>query len=233
MKKFAIVLVAMLIAGSAIAGPIYDMEVNGLYAEGDYVTVICATVTAVSTYGCAIAEAPFAMGNSTWLYLGSGHPVVVGDIVNVTAVYTEYYDLTELDVGHYDDPDGTAVYEVVGTCTTMPDPIYITAAEIMANPEHYESCMVFLTDGFHVSELLSYGEWTAYSDTDGTVIGFDDYWFDETTIAVDDCANWAVGMWTYAYGAFKLHPNVDGFPAVNCAVATDEMTMDSVKALFR
>ena len=84
-----------------------------------------------------------------------------------------------------------------------------------------------------MSALLSYGEWTAYSDTDGTVIGFDDLWFDESGLNIDDCANWATGMWTYAYGAFKLNPVVDGFPAVNCAVATDEMTMDSVKALFR
>ena len=67
----------------------------------------------------------------------------------------------------------------------------------------------------------------------GTKVRFDDYWFDETVLAVGDCVDWAVGMWTYAYGAFKLHPNVDGFPTTDCAVATEEMTMDSIKALFR
>lgn len=233
MKRISIVLAVLLMAGIAQAGPIYDMEVGGLYVEGDYVDVVCATVTAVTNYGCAIAEAPFGMGNSTWVYLGSGHTVAVGDIVTVHAPYYEYYELTELDVGHYMDPAGTATIEVVGTCTVMPDPIYITAAEIMAAPEHYESCMVWLTDGFHVTELLTYGEWVAVSDTDGTAIRFDDYWFDETGLAVNNCANWAVGMWTFAYGAFKIHPTIDGFPAVDCAVATDVTTLDSVKALYR
>ena len=230
MRKIAIVLSIMLAAGMATAGPIYDVEVNGLYAEGDYVLVECATVTAVTDYGVAIAEAPFQMGNSIWVYAGSGHGLNVGDIVTVNAPYTEYYDLTELDYGHNTE---TATLDVVGVCTTMPDPIYITAAEIMANPEHYESCMVFLTDGFHVTEFFSYGEWAATSHEDGTVIRFDDYWFDDTTLAVDDCANWAVGMWTYSYGIFELHPQVDGFPLVDCTVATEDVTMDQVKALYR
>lgn len=233
MKKFAIVLSALLIAGVAYGGTIYDLEVNGLYAPGDYVTVSCATVTAVTYNGIAIAEAPFGMGNSVWVYVGSGHTIVVGDIVTVFAPYEEYYDLTELNVGYNLTADPPATIEVVGTCTVMPDPIYITAAEIMADPEHYESCIVQLTDGFHVTEMLTYGEWVATSHEDGTEIRFDDFWFDETTIAVDDCANWALGMWTYSYGIFELHPFVDGFPAVDCAVAADETTLDSVKALYR
>ena len=53
------------------------------------------------------------------------------------------------------------------------------------------------------------------------------------TLAVDMCANWAVGMWTYSYGVFELHPFVDGFPVVDCTVPTDEVTLDSVKALYR
>lgn len=233
MKRIAIVISVLMLAGVAFGGPIYDVEVGGLYAEGDYVSVSCATVTAVATYGCAIAEAPFQMGNSIWVYLGSGHTIQVGDIVTVYAPYTEYYDLTELDVGHYTTADPAATIEVVGTCTVLPDPIYITAAEIMAAPEHYESCIVFLTDGFLVTELLSYGEWYGASYEDGTVIRFDDYWFDESVLSVNDCANWAVGMWTFAYGEFKIHPFEDGFPAVDCAVATDPMTIDSVKALYR
>ncbi|MBU8869606.1 MAG: hypothetical protein KOO60_01910 [Gemmatimonadales bacterium] len=233
MKRITIVLAIMLMAGVANAGPIYDMEVGGLYAEGDYVEVVCATVTAVTEYGCAIAEVPFGMGNSTWVYLGSGHTTLVGDIVTVNAPYTEYYDLTELDVGHNTVDPGVATFVTVGVCTEMPAPIFITAAEIMAAPEHYESCMVWITDGFHVTELLTYGEWSADSHEDGTQIRFDDYWFDETVLAVADCANWAVGMWTYAYSNFKLHPTVDGFPAVQCAVASDETSLDAIKALYR
>jgi hypothetical protein len=232
MKKISIVLAVMLLAGVANAGPIYDMEVSGLYASGDYVTVICATVTAVGTYGCAIAEAPFAMGNSTWVYLGSGHTTLVGDIVTVTAPYLEYYDLTELDVGHYLASDPPATIETVGVCEVMPDPIMITAADIMAAPEHYESCMVWLTDGFNISEILTYGEWHATA-VGGTQIRFDDYWYDESGLAVGQCADWAIGMWTYSYENFKIHPVVDGFPVVDCVVSADEMSLDSIKALYR
>lgn len=232
MKKISIVLALMLLAGVANAGPIYDMEVNGAYAIGDYVTVVCATVTAVTDYGCAIAEAPFAMGNSTWVYLGAGHTAVVGDIVTVTAPYAEYYDLTELDVGHYLTADPPATFAKVGVCTEMPAPIMIRAADIMAAPEHYESCMVWLSDGFNVSEILTYGEWKATA-VGGTEIHFDDTWYDETGLVVGNCADWAVGMWTYAFGAFRINPFVDGFPVVDCAVGTDAVSLDSIKALYR
>ena len=234
MKKISIVLAVMLAAGVAYAGPIYDLEVGGAYAPGDYVTVVCATVTAVTYNGCAISEAPFAMGNSVWVYLGSGHTTAVGDIVTVYAPYEEYYELTELNVGYNLAADPPATFTKVGVCTEMPAPIYITAADIMAAPEHYESCMVWLIDGFHVTEFFTYGEWAAVSHyPTATEIRFDDFWFDETTLALADCANWAVGMWTYSFDLYELHPLVDGFPAVECEVAADEMTLDSVKALYR
>lgn len=233
MKRLAIAILLICCAASVQAGPIYDMEVNGLYAVGDYVTVVCATVTAVTAYGCAIAEVPFGVGNSTWVYLGAGHTAAVGDIVTVTAPYAEYYELTELDVGHYLTAVPAASFTKVGVCTAMPAPIYVTAADIMADPEHYESCMVWITDGFQISEILSYGEWKALSVESGAEIYFDDYWYDETGLALSQCANWAVGMWTYSFGFFKLEAAVDGFPVMDCAVDVEPTSLDQIKALYR
>lgn len=234
MKRLALAILLTMIAFGAQAGTIYDLEVGGVYAEGDYVEVICGVVTASATYGCAVAEAPFGVGNSTWVYLGSGHIAQVGDIVNVYGVYAEYYDLTEIDVGHYTGADPAAYFNVVGTCVEMPAPIYVTAAEIMAAPEHYESCIVWITDGFIVDALpSSYGEWTAQSHEDGTSINFDDYWYDESVLDAGVCADWAIGMWTYSYSAFKLEPFADGFPVVNCVVDSQSETWGGVKSLYR
>ena len=233
MKALLTILIALALAGAANAGAIYDLEVGGAYAVGDYVEVVCATVTAVTAYGCAIAEAPFQMGNSTWVYLGAGHTAQVGDIVTVNGVYAEYYELTELDVGHYTAAVPPATFTKVGVCTTMPAPIGITAAAIMADPEHYESCIVQITDGFLVTSMLTYGEWLADSHEDGTEIYFDDYWFNETVLSPGICANWALGMWTYSFGAFKLEAFADGFPLVDCAVDNVATSMGAVKALFR
>ena len=233
MKRLAIALLLTIVAFSAQAGPIYDLEVDGVYTEGDYVEVICAVVTASATYGVAIAEVPFGMGSSTWVYLGYGHGTEVGAIVNVYGVYAEYYELTEIDVAHFEGEDGDAYFTVVGTCTDMPAPIYMTAAEIMAAPEHYESCIVWITDGFMIDAMLANGEWTALSHEDGTSMIFDDYWYDETTLSVDLCANWAIGMWTYSYGAFKLEAFADGFPVLECVVPSESETWGGVKSLYR
>ena len=233
MKRLALALLLTMVAFGAQARPIYDLEVGGLYTEGDYVEVICAVVTASATYGVSIAEDPFGMGNSTWVYLGYGHGTEVGSIVNVYGVYAEYYGLTEIDVGHYDGTDGDAYFNVVGTCTEMPAPIYITAADIMAAPEHYESCIVWLTDGFHVATAPDGGEWTAYSHETGATITFENYWYDESTIVVDQCANWALGMWTFNWDEFKIAVFEDGFPVVDCAVDAESETWGGLKSLYR
>ena len=118
MKKIAIVLSALLMAGAAFGGPIYDLEVGGMYAVGDYVLVECATVMAVTDNGMAISETPFGVGNSVWVYVGSGHEFAVGDIVTVYAPYEEYHDLTELNVGYNLTADPPAYATKVGVCVT-------------------------------------------------------------------------------------------------------------------
>jgi hypothetical protein len=232
MRSIVTAIALVSLASAALAGPIHDVQ-TGVYAEGDYVNVVCAVVTASATYGVAIAEAPFGVYDSVWVYLGSGHGVAVGSIVNVYGVYEEYYDLTEINVGYYTSADPAAFCTVVGTCTEMPDPLVVSAEAIMADPEPYESCIVWLRDGFSVTEILTYGEWKAVSITSGQEIYFDDYWYDETVLAVDDCANWALGMWTYSYGLFKLEPFADGFPLVGCAVGTEPHTFGQIKSMFR
>ena len=233
MKKLAIVLTLLLCAGAVQAGPIYDLQIGGAYVEGDYVMVPGAVVTAVATYGCVITKAPYGPGNSVWVYLGAGHTAQIGDLADVYGVYDEYYDLTELNVADYIASDPAAYFLVIGTAD-VPSPLVVTAAEIMADPEPYESSIVWISDGFIVTELLTYGEWKAISNEDGTtVIWFDDYWYDETVLNVGDCANWALGMWTYSFDVWKLEPFEDGFPLTGCAVPSEQHSFGHVKGLYR
>jgi len=234
MRKFAIVLLLTLSAGAAQAGIICDVQ-SGLVPEGDYVEVVCAVVTAVHTYGCSVAESPFGPCNYIWVYLGSGHTAVVGDIVNIGGYYEEYYDLSEINVGAHAAADPASYFDVVGTCDELPAPIVVTATEILADSELYESCNVLISDGFIITEApTSYGEWFAMSHEDpAAIVMFDDYWFDVSGVEVGQCYNNATGMWTYNFSAFKLEVFADGFPPVECSVGTQETTLGSIKALYR
>jgi hypothetical protein len=232
MKKLAIMLLLGLCAVSAQAGTIYDIQIGGLYAPGDVVTAF-GIVYAVADNGVWIIESPFGPGNGIWVYLDSGHPFVVGDMLEITADYTEYYDLSELDAAGYDDVSDTDWITWMGNMA-VPAPLYLTAAEAMADPELYEGNYVFLTDGFQVIEMLTYGEWKALAIEDlTTVIWFDDVMYDESGLSPGVCFNHAIGAWTYSFGNYKMLPLADGIPIVGCTVKTKQATFGSIKGMYR
>ncbi len=229
MKKMAMFLIIGLCFGTANAGVIHDLQIGEMYTEGDWILVEGAVVTASAYYGVAIAEEPYGPGNSVWVYLGSEHGILVGDLVNCYGVYEEYYDLTEINVKDY-EPD--SFFDVFST-GPVPPPIAVSAGDIMTDPEPFESSIVLLPDGFIVTEMLSYGEWTADTYSSRTTIHFDDFWFDETVLDVGICAQNATGMWTYSYGAFKLEPFADGFPIDDCWINNETITFGAIKAMYR
>jgi len=231
MKKLAIALLVVFCAAAANAGTIYDIQIGGSYTPGDIVQAE-GVVTAVAYNGVWITEAPFGPGNGIWVYLGSGHTFVEGDVLQIQGEYKEYYDLSEIDAGGYDDVPPTATVVLVGTAA-VPAPLYLTAADIMADPEPYEGNVVFLTDGFQVQEFLSYGEWLAHSNDLVTVIQFDDTMFDETVLALHNCFDNVVGPWHYSFSNYKLLPLADGLTVVDCAVGTETTTFGAVKSLYR
>ncbi len=227
MKKLLLVSLVLLLAATAGAGVVYDCN-TGVIAEFTDVVAPGLVVTAVRSSGFAATELPAGPFTAIWVYTGSAPAAVVGDIVDVSAQYKEYYDLSELSVG-----DAVAGSVTIVGSTTAPI-IPLTAAELMVDPEAYESHAIQITDGMAVcSAPNSYGEWTVSTLGSCIDIMMDDYWYDDTTVALCDCYDWAIGMWTYAYGAWRLEPFVDGIAKVDCTVDNDSMTFGQMKSLFR
>ena len=231
MKKIALAFLLVMVAGVALgqSTTIYDIQ-TGAIEEGTLVNPHDVVVTAVTDNGVFIAEAPYGQFNGIWVYTGSDEPhgMVAGDVVAVCGEYTEYYDLSEIDIvaaGLYGSLLKTGEQAV-------PAPSFVTAADLAADGEPWESCVITIVDGMIVSEIHDYGEWTALA-LDGTPVRFDDFWYDAETVTVDDCYDNATGVLYYGYGVFKLEAYVDGIALVDCYVATDEVTFGTIKALYR
>jgi hypothetical protein len=222
MKRIAIALLFVLIAVGAQAATIFDLQ-NEMYAVGDIVDVTGVTVVAVRYNGVYVSEAPHAAYNGIWVY----GPVdfVEGDIIDIIGgEFTEYYDLSEIIATD-------AVVTLTGT-GPVPAPTMIDAATLFADAEPYESCMVTVTDGMIVTELGSYGQWVAQT-LDGLFVDFDDYFYDVSTVLVGDCYNSVTAICDYSFSAYKLQPLVEGIELTDCTVATDELSFEAVKALYR
>ena len=229
MKKLLLSVLLLALAGSAGAGVIYDLN-TGVFTVGDIVDAPDLVVTAVRYNGFAATELPAGPYTAVWVYSGSGSTadLVPGDVVSITAgTYEEYYDLTELNLL-------TNGGSFVETGTYAPPMVTFTLSDIMADPEPWESHYVTLTDAFSVvTAPSSYGEWDSKSWDSGLVITNDDYWFDDSTIALWDCYIGVTGMFTYAYGAFRMQPFADGITEIDCSVTTEETSFGAVKALYR
>jgi hypothetical protein len=230
MKKAIMVLFLLTLAGSAQADTIWDIQ-HGAFPDTTWVTVEDVVVTADAYYGICVAESPYDAWRGIWVYLGSGHGHVAGEVVDIHGVYYEYYGLSEIDVKNY-ELDG-AYCTTVGSMV-VPDPNYITAADIMADPEPLASCLVTITDALIVTELLAYNEWMCTSYEDGvTEIQFgDEYFFGGHPWQLNDCFNNATGFWTYSYGAYKLEAFADGLPSCE-PVDAEQTSFGHVKALYR
>jgi 5'-nucleotidase/UDP-sugar diphosphatase len=225
MRNLVIVLCLVLVAAVAQAGVISDLQ-QGMYTIGDEITVTNAIVTGATYNGCFITELPVGPYSGVWVYLGSGHAVVDGDVVNIVGLYEEYYDLTEINASG-------GLVEVVGN-GPVPAGYPLTAAEFVADSEPFEGVAICITDGLTVTVAPnSYGEWFAQSVESGDEIMFDDFWYDDTTVTEAQCFNYACGPVYYSFGAYKLEAWADGIEVVDCAVPTDASSLTDIKAMFR
>jgi hypothetical protein len=228
MKRIVIALLLVLIASSAAAQTIYQIQ-TGEIAENTIVQVQNVTVTATRYNGIFISEPPFAEYNSIWVYTGDDLGFVPGDIVNVQGEYYEYYDLSEIDAG-------AGVVAGVGT-GPVPVPAVVPAMVLLdpVTAEPWECCAVTIPDqGYAVDVASSYGEWDVDYGGGGKVAGlllFDDFWYDAGTVVAGDCYRSVTGIIYYSFGAYRMNPYETGIDF--CPVATDEKTFGSFKALYR
>lgn len=221
-------------AGAAQAGVIRDVQM-GLVPLNSIVTVENAIVTGVRYNGVFISEIPNGPYAGIWVYTGSyAHGLVEGDLCSVRATYIEYYDLSELDFNVTPAAD-RFIYK------TGEGPIYpsycLTLPELLADPEQFESGFICITSGLTVIQgPNSYGEWIVALWEDPTrTFRFDDYWYDDTTVVVGHCYNWAGGILYYGFGNFMLEAfaGTRGIEIVDCAVPATPMSLGQIKALYR
>jgi hypothetical protein len=229
MKKIALACFIALIAAGAQAGVIEDIQ-TGMAEIGTLQTPCDVVITAVGPSGIWVAEAPYGANNGIWVYMGSDATdgLMAGDIVCICGEYKEYYDLSEIDIV------SAGLYGSVVKTGTMavPMPSYVTAADLMADPEPWESCVITIVDGMEVTnEDLGFGEWEATA-LDGTPIRFDDVFY-EGEILLGQCFNNATGVYTYSFSNFKLLPFADGMALTDCMVDTEGKSLSSLKALYR
>ena len=233
MKTLLTTLLLVAIAGSAFAQgetvSIQDIRTGLVPAGTECQLSGTNVVTSVRYNGFSLAQvpAPSSGFGAIWVYTGTAPTCDVGDYVYVYAgEYKEYYDLSELDMTTL---GGTVTVTSSGNAT----PKYVVSlADALANAEAYESHILEIAEEVIVTEFLDHGEWYAESVT-GDVLYQDDYFFDETTLALGDCYTGATGLWTYAYGDYKLNPFSDGITAGECVVANEALSFGEVKALYR
>lgn len=244
MRKIALVLGLTLLATAMFAGTalacgttVYDIQTDPINNPEGSLGVPCQlTVTATRSNGFYAQEAvdpgvnPGGEYSGIWIYTGADPGLVPGDTVDVCGVITEYFGLTELDV-----PAAGIYGFVLKTGTGAPlAPFPVTAAQVAADGEPWESVQVIIIDGMEVPVAfdLGNGEWKVVA-LDGTNLIFDDYWYDFANVIEGQCYNSATGIYNFSFNAFKLEPFVDGIPIVNCTVSSEAVTLGSIKAMYR
>jgi hypothetical protein len=224
MKRIAIALILVLMAGTAGAQTIFDIQ-TGLVPENTLVQVQNVTVTATRYNGIFVSEAPYGEYNSIWVYANADLGFVPGDIVSIQGEYYEYFGLSEIDVT-------AGLVQAVGS-GPVPPPSVVPAGVLVdpATAEPWECCLITIPDQgtVNVPPPYDFGEWpVTYAEGD---IIFDDFFYDDTTVMEGDCYDAVTGILYYSFGNFKMNPYADGIDF--CPVATDQETFGGLKALYR
>lgn len=241
MRKFALALLFLMVvsAGAAMAcgDSIFEIQTDPVLHPVGTLGVPCDVIVTATRYNgfyCQQVVDPGVNPNGEysgiWVYTGSDDGYVPGDVLSVCGLISEYYGLTELDI----PAAGLYGYVLqVGSGAPLA-PHYVTAAQLAADGEPWESVQVTIVDGMEVPMGfdLGNGEWQVLA-LDGTALIFDDYWYDFANVAEGQCYNNATGIYNFSFSNFKLEPFVDGIPIVDCAVPTQELSLSAVKALFR
>lgn len=244
MRKLALAFLAIsaLTAGFAHAQgcptstSIHTLQMNSPVGVNTLVTPCNAIITAVRPDGIYVSQAPHGAWDAIWVYWpghtysGSGGVAAPGDVVSICGVFKEVCGLSTIDI------PGAGVYGYVLKTGTAPVPPvnYVTAADLMASPEQWESVTIMITDGMTVPVGFSLGSgmW-AVDALDGTNLVFDDFWYNFGSVVEGQCYNNATGILHDACGTFMLEPFVDGIPIVNCTVDAESISLGTLKATFR
>ncbi len=230
---------------------------GGFTPDQDEVTVENVVVTASGRFGFFIQETeprPTTGWQYTgiWVFTYGDHLGLVrkGDLVNVTGIYQEYYDFSEIDITH-DNCSSACGWEVIGT-ETVPEPVELAITDINDSGlynEAYEGVLVRVDindDELFAGQPNQYDDWQLW--TDGVGLG-DFIWmtaysadpegeFDYPLPDEGDILEYAAGALVYEYGSYKIAPRnciddlgVDCPPELRGLCATSNNTIDVLFAV--
>lgn len=223
--KYCLIFLLIVIAGTAIAGPIHDAR-TGLIPKGTVLNVDNAIVTKVMNNSFCVSEQPVGPWNAIWVYVGHSPAVQDGDIISIRALYSEHNGRSMLSMSYPEDA------EIVVTGYMDVPLLYVNGMELMQEPESYESCWINLTDGLIVSEVRPDGYWVVQS-YEFPMFSFVmyDYFQLFPNVQTAECYNNADALFFW-YGdewVLKTYDVVN----VDCAVENNHTSFGSMKAVWR
>ncbi len=218
-----ILLASTVLAAAASGGTIHDIR-TGLVPAGSEVSISGAVVTALFEQGVVVGEPSGGPYRSVWVWLGESPAVAVGDLVEILGTYVVDHDRDMISLVFPPDAHLT----VVGTAT--PPVVEVTVADLLADPEAWESTRVHVTDGLIVQEVHEGGEWIVASYETGDLLTLFDYYHLFPDVHVAECYNNADGVFFY-YGGQHLLKALAVEP-VDCAVPAERLGFGHVKSLY-
>lgn len=214
MKKIALAVLLSLLVSTIWATTIYDIQYTTEPGPDDYypsplegeTVTVNGIVTAVGFKGyndnIFISDPEGGAWKGIYVYMTGDTTLVTGDEIEVSALVTEYYGLTELT-------DVTNI-NLISSGNQIPDPVEITTDEL-ASEEAYEGVLVELNDVVVTQAQNDYGEWYVV-DTSGTPAQMDDgfFYLDSVTppIVINVNDTWAMlrGVVNFSYDEYELNP---------------------------
>jgi hypothetical protein len=153
-------------------------------------------------------------GDTGWEATWPG--VARGGQVQVSGLYEEFFDLSEIHLG------GSAAPAVIDLgFVGEPAPHELTATELAADPEPWESVLVTVPDLTVTDEDLGFGEFEV-EDAAGATLVVDDqiHWFSVAaagSLTVGYAFDAITGPLNYSFGAYKIEPReeLDLVPATS------------------
>jgi hypothetical protein len=234
MRKFALALLAISLTTAGMAysqctTSIHTLQMNSPVGVNLLATPCNVVITAVRSTGFFGSQEPHGAWDAIWVYY-PGHTFHAGDKVSICGVFKEVCGLSTIDI------PASGIYGWILKTGTAPIPPanFVTAAELMASPEQWESVTTMITDGMTVPAgfSLGTGQWLVNA-LDGTSLRFDDFWYNFAQVMEGQCYNNATGILHDACGVYTFEPFADGLAPVGCSVTEEKISLGAIKAKFR
>ncbi len=167
--------------------------------------IVTGTATGIAPYGLFIQEPGADLWSGVWVYTGASFidlsPPSVGDAITAMGTVTDFNGLTEIDASAL---GGFILASPGGDAIT---PLSIGLADLLADPEPYESMLLTVVDVEVVDTADTYGEWRIADAVDNDLqLAVDDLIYEVADLDVGDPISSLTGPLYYSFGEYKVEP---------------------------